>query len=64
MNMQSVRAEYLSSTRSWDEQSEIYRSLRSAYDVRSEQGIRLLYVTPERLSQSGGLTSLLRGLHS
>ena len=39
------------------------RALRSSQQVRSQDGIRLLYVTPERLSASGALTSLLRRLH-
>ena len=60
---QGVFAEYLSSTQSWDEQSSIFRQLRDPQLVRSSEGIRLLYVTPERLSASGQLTSMLRRLH-
>jgi len=61
---QGVVAEYLSATQSYDEQQVIMRALRDPRHVRSCDGIRLLYVTPERLSASGSLSSMLRRLHS
>ena len=47
-----------------DEQSEIMRQLRNVHALRhNHDSIRLLYVTPERLSASGQLLSALRRLH-
>ena len=64
MIQQGVVAESLSASQTFEEQSHIMRQLRDADALRSEDGIRLLYVTPERLSASSSLTNLLRRLHS
>ena len=44
-------------------QQEITRRLRSPHEIRADDGIRLLYVTPERLKASHALTDVLRRLH-
>ena len=63
MMQSGVIAEYLSSARTGDEQQDVFRRLRSPAAVDASDGIRLLYVTPERLSYGGALTNVLHGLH-
>jgi bloom syndrome protein len=56
-------AEALTSSRSQDDISAIYRHLHSPSEIRAPDGLRLLYVTPEKISASSGLTNVLRKLH-
>jgi hypothetical protein len=60
---QGVMAEALTSSRSQDDISAIYRHLHSPSEIRAPDGLRLLYVTPEKISASSGLTNVLRKLH-
>jgi bloom syndrome protein len=60
---QGVMAEALTSSRSQDDIRAIYRHLHSPSEIRAPDGLRLLYVTPEKISASSGLTNVLRKLH-
>ena len=62
MTNQGVNAEMLSSTQSYDQQQDVFRQLRSPMAIRADDGIRLLYVTPERLNASNALLNVLNRL--
>ena len=58
-----VDAAYLSGQQSGDEQQDVFQQLRQDDAIRNRQGVRLLYVTPERITASPALTNVLRRLH-
>lgn len=62
MNKLGVESVYLSSSQDYEtEQVDITRRLN---DVTAHGGIKLLYLTPEKLSNSQQIKSILRRLHS
>ncbi|KAL1523381.1 hypothetical protein AB1Y20_018324 [Prymnesium parvum] len=61
-NAMGIVTESLTSQQEPEQQSQVLGSLFRPQVIRSDAGIRLLYITPERLTASAGLKNALRAL--
>ena len=57
-----IITESLTSQMEQEAQARLMSSLFRPHEIRSDLGVRLLYITPERLAASPGLTNALRHL--
>lgn len=63
MQHQGVSARFLSSQNDPEENSAVMRMLYDFNAMRNDNGVRLLYVTPERLAMAESFSKVLRLLH-
>ena len=63
MQHQGVSARFLSSQNDPEENSAVMRMLYDFNAMRTDSGVRLLYVTPERLAMAESFSKILRLLH-